>query len=493
MTDLKKSEQSPKLRIAEAYEATLLKHASLVGNGPIIFAVSGGPDSLAMLLGAKFGKTSDSPQIIVAHFCHGINKEMDQRSVELVRSVTNSLGLKLAVGSADVRALAIKTKQSLETAARQSRYEFFDLVAQENSGTCIMVAHTMDDQAETVLFRLTRGTGLRGATGIRELTSLKVTKRSLKILRPLLGIYRSETIQVCIEDGITPIHDSMNSDYQFARSRIRHSVLPELKKINSAAVDALSRFANLSQEAYEIIKEKSLTLQRGKERRFPEQVIWNRNHIFDLGPSVVGYIFQDAWEYINQSKSSLSWQHIAKMSDLVSSYRSGMIHLPKGFRFIVEQNSVSLISKNAAESTRPLSDLPVPLAIPGSSNIGSWVFETRMFRNTSNQPLVQDNPFIAFFDADSIRYPVALRRRKTRDTIVPLGMEVGVSVKDIFLKNKVRRRLRDVLPVLDSQNGIVWVVGVRIANWARVKDSTERILQISARRFDWQSLDGFFS
>ena len=269
--------------------------------------------------------------------------------------------------------------------------------------------------------------------------------------------------------------------------------MPELKKINSAAVDALSRFANLSQEAYEIIKEKSLTLQRGKERRFPEQVIWNRDHIFDLGPSVVGYIFQDAWEYLNQSKSSLSWQHIAKMSDLVSSYRSGMIHLPKGFRFIVEQNSVSLISKNAAESTRPLSDLPVPLAIPGSSNIGSWVFETRMFRNTSNQPLVQDNPFIAFFDADSIRYPVALRRRKTRDTIVPLGMEVGVSVKDIFLKNKVRRRLRDVLPVLDSQNGIGWVVGVRIANWARVKDSTERILQISARRFDWQSLDGFFS
>ncbi len=116
-----------------------------------------------------------------------------------------------------------------------------------------------------------------------------------------------------------------------------------------------------------------------------------------------------------------------------------------------------------------------------------------MFRNTPNQPLVQDNPFIAFFDADSIRYPVALRRRKTGDAIVPLGMEVGVSVKDIFLKNKVRRRLRDVLPVLDSQNGIVWVVGVRIANWARVKDSTERILQISARRFDWQSLDGFFS
>ena len=168
------------------------------------------------------------------------------------------------------------------------------------------------------------------------------------------------------------------------------------------------------------------------------------------------------------------------------------MHLPKGLTFKVEQDSVSLLSEKLSNTPRALNDLAVPLATPGISNIGLWVFEAKMYRYEKTQTLEFDNPFTALLDANSVRYPAVLRRRKTGDKMVPLGMRAEVRVKDVFAKNKIKRSLRDALPILDTRNGIAWITGVRIADWARVREDTVKILQITARRSDWQPLDDFF-
>ncbi len=489
---MKQSKRSSILKISQAYESALLRYSSQIGKGPIIFAVSGGPDSLAMLSGATFKKQNSHPKIIVANFAHGFDKKMDQDANKLLRSICESLDLQFVQGSADVPAIAKKSKLSVETAARRARHEFFATVARENDASCVAVAHTLDDQAETVLFRLIRGTGIRGAGGMREWTSLKVSSRLLHILRPLISVSRSETINACKEVEIIPIEDQMNSNLEFARSRIRHTVLPELIRINSSAVFALSRFANLSSEAHEALRANAITAQSGKERRFPGRVVWNKPYLWGINPAFTGFIFQSAWEYLNDPSSTLSRHHIVKMSALIASPKGGVMHLPKGLTFKVEQDSVSLLSEKLSNTPRALNDLAVPLATPGISNIGLWVFEAKMYRYEKTQTLEFDNPFTALLDANSVRYPAVLRRRKTGDKMVPLGMRAEVRVKDVFAKNKIKRSLRDALPILDTRNGIAWITGVRIADWARVREDTVKILQITARRSDWQPLDDFF-
>jgi tRNA(Ile)-lysidine synthase len=219
-----------------------------VGDERVVVAVSGGADSTALLLALdellKAGRLR--LQLRVAHLDHGLRGEAGEEDARWVESLARELGLEVEVGRADVKESA--TGDNLEQAARRARYEFLSGVAEKCGARVVLTGHTLDDQAETVLLRLLRGSGAEGLSGIEPVRAL-VAKGDVQLARPLVSwARRALTEEYCRERGAEFRVDAMNVDERFARVRVRRQLLPLLESFNPRVVEALSRTAELLRE-----------------------------------------------------------------------------------------------------------------------------------------------------------------------------------------------------------------------------------------------------
>ncbi len=475
-------------RVVRAFADALARHRERLAGGPLVLGVSGGPDSLAMLLAAVSLPAERRPELIVAHFSHGIRPEDDEREAALVARAAEARGCVFHGGAADVPALVAERRESLEAVARDARYAFLARAAAAHGATAVAVAHTLDDQAETVLLRLTRGAGLRGAAAMGEWTVRRADGRPLRLLRPLLGVRRAETLQVCAEAGIESAEDPSNRALDLARNRVRHNVLPELGRLNPDVHAALARFAETAAETQEALVEVAKAAVRGGEQRAPGRVAWPRGLLRDLPGALSAWVFQSAWEYLHGGGAALSARHLRGMRRLTAGRDGGEVALPKGARFIVEQRRCSLEDAPTIARRRALPDTVVPLAVPGSSRLGPWIVEASLGR-ARGLPADAEDPFTAVLDADAVVYPLVLRRRRPGDRIVPLGIDREVRLQDLLVGAHIARTRRDSLVIMECSRGIAWVGGVRIAHWARVTDASKRTLTLRARRTDWGAPD----
>ena len=211
---------------------------TILDGAAIVLAVSGGPDSTALLHGAAALAPDHGWRLIVAHLDHGLRSTSADEAAA-VAAIAAGMGLPAEIRRVDVAALASTEHRSLEDAGRQARYRFLEEVAAGlGPGALIATAHTADDVAETILLRLARGSGLRGLRGI--------PARRGRIVRPLLGVRRSVLRSALDSAGITYAVDPSNADVAHARNRVRAELLPALERLNPAAVEALVRFGRLA-------------------------------------------------------------------------------------------------------------------------------------------------------------------------------------------------------------------------------------------------------
>jgi tRNA(Ile)-lysidine synthase len=216
----------------------------------IVVAVSGGADSMALLLALdellRTGRLALA--VTVAHLDHGLRAEAGESDAQWVEAVAARLGYEAALGHAAVKMRAAESGDNLEQAARRARYEFLARVAWERKARLVLAAHTMDDQAETVLMRLLRGSGAEGLSGIEAVRKLFEDKDVL-LVRPLLHwARRAETEAYCLERGVEARVDALNADERFARVRVRKTLLPLMQTFNGRVVEALARTAQLLRE-----------------------------------------------------------------------------------------------------------------------------------------------------------------------------------------------------------------------------------------------------
>lgn len=292
----------------------------------IVLAVSGGPDSTALLHGAAALAPDRGWQLTVAHLDHGL-RETSADEAATVASIAAGLGLPVEVRRVDVAALASSEHRSLEDAGRQARYRFLEEVAASHgSEGLIATAHTADDAAETVLLRLARGSGLRGLRGI--------PARRGRIVRPLLLARRAILRAALDAAGISYLTDPSNTDLAHARNRVRADLLPALERLNPAAVEALTRFGRLAADDDDLLD--SLAAAELARRRDPEDasIDWHRPPSRALGRRVLRLAIGDP---------APSAERIEALLDAAQGPRGGVsIELGAGRRASVRERRIRL-------------------------------------------------------------------------------------------------------------------------------------------------------
>lgn len=456
--------------LARALLKSERKHCNDLGPGPLVIAVSGGADSLALLFAANAVKHTVKREVVVAHFSHGIRKTAERREAALVKRIAKELGLTIV----HERTNAVPS----EAAAREARYAFLARASRSTQAAAVVTAHTLDDQAETLLLRLIRGSGLRGAGAIREFSTRNVEGNSLTLLRPLLSNSRSETVATCAEHGVTPAADGTNRSLRYARNRIRHRVLRELEEINPAARQALSRFAAAAQVDNDFLDEMASDAVAGMEERSPGIVGWATTVLRNLPTPLLVRVLQRGWAAVSGEGATLSQQQIAAAINLIHRTEGGSLDLGNGMRLVIEQDSVALTS-HTGPPTLPWTRL----AIPGSTTVHSWVIDVAV---TERKTTWDGDPWHAVIDLRELGEPAIVRSREPGDRIQLSEHSEAVSLQNLLVNVKMPRTNRDSLPLIVGAHGIAWVAGVRIASWAKVTDQTSQVCDVRVRHVEGQ-------
>ncbi len=439
-------------------------------------AVSGGPDSTALLLvlsrlAGPLGITLEA-----AHFDHMIRspgEAADDRA--FVQSLCGALGVRLSTGEADVPARARRRKESLEEAARKMRYRFLDRVAKEASATAVAVGHTLDDRAETVLMHIIRGSGLDGLAAMPPRAPWPLG-RGPELARPLIELRRSDTVRYCREAGIEPREDPTNELLIATRNRLRHQLMPLMRSFNPRIEESLARLAELARGDSDYLESEAASTLRTYGGRDRGGVVIDRKYLQMRKRAVASRIVRQAAAHASPG-SELDWQHTESVLSALSK-RNARICLPGG---LVAMISAETVTVWPGEPPKPPPIPHVVLDLKGETIAGDWRFETHLgdWDDGSILPRRRDHVVL---DMAATGLPLKVRSRQDGDRLRPLGLRGTKKVQDILVDAKVPRAERDRVPIVEDGRGIVWVVGQCIADRVKVTAKTRHVIRLSVRR-----------
>lgn len=418
--------------------AYINKHKLLNANDLYIVALSGGADSVALLLLLKEGGFN----VHAAHCNFLLRGSESDRDEAFCVDLCRQLGVELHRAHFATREYAEAHKVSVEMAARELRYNWFEQLRKDIGAVGICVAHHRDDSVETVLLNMIRGTGLRGLTGIQP--------RNGYVLRPLLCVSRDEIEHFLAKRGQKYVIDSTNLEADVKRNKVRLQVLPLLRTLNPAVSDNIQRMVENVAEAQIVLdslldnfkKHNTLELSELEKYGSSEYVIyeWLKNYGFNG----------------TQARQVLE----AETGKIMSSSQ-GYDVLKDRERLIIER------------TLKPFN----PMRIPEE---GMYVLDDKMRLSLRKcAAYVSKKPFVATFDAQKVVFPLTVRRVEEGDWMIPFGMRGRKLLSDLMTDRKMTVfEKRRQLVVVDAQDVIVWAVGLRIADSVAVAETTQSVLEL---------------
>lgn len=421
-------------------EKYVKEHNLLNNNDLYIVALSGGADSVALLLWMK----ETGYHIHAAHCNFHLRGAESDRDELFCKELCDRLDIPLHLAHFDTRTYAELHKVSIEMAARELRYGWFrQLVNVEEAFLC--VAHHRDDSVETVLLNLVRGTGLRGLTGIQP--------RNGYVLRPFLSVSRVEIEAFLAEKGQKYVTDSTNLEADVQRNKIRLQVLPLLQELNPAVVDNIQRTAENLQSAQLVLD--------GVVDKFKLSNILELSEF--CSNSLSEYI---AFEWLKPYGFNGS-----QVRQILSAETGGMVHSERGYDVLKDRDRLIV-----EPSLEPLK----PMRIPEE---GTYVLGEKARFSVCKKPVcVSKEAHVATFDAAKVHFPLTVRRVEDGDWMVPFGMKGRKLMSDLMTDLKMTLfEKRRQLVVVDSQGVVIWAVGLRVADSVAVSDTTCEVLELSFR------------
>lgn len=446
----------------------ILREVLIPPDSRVLVACSGGPDSTA-LLHILFELSREVPlSLAIAHFNHRLRAAAGEDE-RCVRETARALGLPIVVGRRDARAYASSRKLNLEEAARELRYAFLARTASRLKSELIATGHTLNDQAETLLMRLLRGSGPRGLSGI-------FPSLDGRIVRPLLGVTRSEIEDYCRRRRLAFRQDETNRDRRLLRNRIRLGLIPYLERhLEPLAVRALGRSARIIRDedaALEAATRRSYSrLARGCGRSAELDAAGLARLPPGLGRRVVRAFFEE----LRGDLRRFTFDDV----EVVRTLRDGAVRvLPGRLRVRREGDRVRIdrIRRMKFRQKRPYAyswngRSPLVLPRPG------MVFRGR--RATAKPRAADfDDRTRAYCDAASLRFPLEVSARKPGDRYRPLGAPGTKTLKEILRAKRIPADVRSALPIIRSDKEIVWAPGLPVAERFKVTAKTKAVFVI---------------
>ncbi len=431
----------------------------------LVVAVSGGPDSLALLYALARTRRDTSLRLHAAHLDHGLRGAESDADAIFVAQTCRSLGIDFTSDAADTETFRRTHRLSLEDAARRLRYRFLARVASELGTMAVAVGHTVDDQAETVLMNIVRGTGLTGLRGMTESSTRRIEGTDVHLFRPMLaGVSRSDTKGYCDALGLEPRHDSSNSSMDMLRNRIRHEVMPSLARINPQVRDAVLRLSESARRDLEYVERAVDDAWTEVAAVRSDRVLIDRAGFAGLDASVGAHLLRRAVGLASDGLSDLGLRHVDEMLDLLNGPAGRSIDLPGGLAFGVGYREAAL--GPAGLETCPLPRLAgeVEIEVPGETAVGTWRVVAGVEAEIGGN---EAGAVCTSISARAARGGLRVRSRRPGDRFQPLGMEGTKKLQDYMVDCKIDRSWRDRIPLVIGKGGIAWVVGWRLAEWAR--------------------------
>jgi tRNA(Ile)-lysidine synthase len=464
-------------RLKEEVRAFSRSNGLLSSDGLVLAAVSGGPDSMALLsilytLSAEMGY-----RLVVAHFDHGI-RESSRTEGALVERYAKDLSLPVHTGTGDVPAEAERSGDSLEVAARRARYRFLEDVADEAGAEHIATGHTRDDQIETVLMRIIRGTGVRGLAGIP-------TRRG-RIVRPLLCLGRDDTRAYCDGLGVPYALDPTNEDRHFLRNRIRHDLLPVLESSYDEGVRG--HLLGLAESAQRVLTAARASTDPLIARNLRKIAVdaWTLDvtDIAALDDASMVVLLGDVLSESLGGDLDLSRVHYEQLVALVRDSRGSgkSLHLP-GITIKREYENLVITRASGREKLAARDRRRTTLALPGETRVGDVVVRTEIVgRSQLGAAPVKATAQSACFAVECLRPPLVLRSARAGDRMQPFGMSGTKKLSDMFIDKKIPGRERSGALVVADTEEIIWVVGLTTNERSRVTRDTGEVVRITLER-----------
>jgi len=451
-------------------------HALWAPGTRVIAAVSGGSDSVAMLLLLReIAARSEVVLAGLAHLNHKIRADVADGDAVFCRDLATRLGIPALLGDVDVPALAARQRCSLEVAGRDARQHFFSEALKSGKADRVALAHTRDDQSETVLLRLTRGAGATGLKGIGP--------RRGALVRPVLDVTRAELQAYLRARGESWRDDASNLDVTIPRNFIRHDVLPKLRRLNPQADAAIARAADLLRVDSELLE----TLANAAYVQNVEVVAENNSVLIRAGafgklpPALATRVARYALETANPARS----YGLEEAQTLCAFVAGGDIDDLPGVEMERLAAKVVLRKRETVEHGElpTLISFELKLSLPGTVEAphGAWAV-------TAEGPMpapveIDRGTTSVVVDARELGDHLIVRTRRAGDRLQPLGAPGRRKVQDVLVDRKVPRDDRDRVPIVTTDTGqIVWVAGAALADPFRVTSLTRSVVVLTLRR-----------
>ena len=493
-------------RRVDAAVTASARRLALPPSARIVAAISGGPDSTALLLALSEAARQLGFALHVAHLIHDFRGQESYDDAAFVTALSQQIGLPCIKEEANVPAYQQALRiSSFEQAARDLRYQFLARAARQVGANIVAVGHTADDQAETVLLHIARGAGLHGLRGMQETTPWphppaaaasdgRAAGRDpdlpLLLWRPLLNLRRADTIAYCQAQALPYRNDRTNYMPDFARNRVRHNLLPALaEQLNPEIAAALLRLSRTAAQQLDYLEEQATALWPAvapepapSEPASPQGTLrLSRPALSAAHPALQPLLLRRAWAALTGGNRRLTERHLQGMADLAAAAAPGKtLALPGGYTASVDRQWLTLAPASPLPPETAACPYPEPpaefrLTLPWGpiaeavTRRGNWTATCRATILKPGQSPDTGSPLAAYLSPTALAEGALVRCWQPGDRIQPLGMAGRRKLQDVFTDARIPRPWRRRIPLVVTPHGIAWVVSVRLAEWAKVR------------------------
>ncbi len=458
-------------QILSRVKRTIHRHQMILPSEQLGVAVSGGIDSVVLLDILASLKEELHISLLVLHLNHGIRGEEAERDQKFVQDLSKRYALPSLNKKVDVPSYMGETSLSLQEAARELRYRFFEEAMETQNLDKVAVGQSADDQAETVLMRFIKGGGTRGLKGIPYV-------REERYIRPLLDVWREELQGYAQQRGLAFVEDSSNLKTTYLRNQIRHELLPYLRKYNPNIKERLLQLAQILGEDDLYLEVLAQELAKEIVKRNNEEVFIPISQLLSLPSTLQVRVLQRAFAHISAGKI-LEYPHLKGILRMAQEGGgSKRMPLPGGLWAIRVYDTLTL---RKGEGTKEERLKEIALQVPGRTtlkDIGMGIEATIYEVRTSPRP----DPQEAYLDYNRLIFPLRVRSYLPGDRFIPFGMKGRKKIKEFFTDLKIPHEQRKNIPLVISGADICWVAGWRIDERFKIGKGTKKTLKLTMIR-----------